>query len=130
MPSAQTNSSLPWFNSTSNCQFTLSFVKGISLCNINTSPCCRLFIQNYFILSYPLCGSDSFHNYRSTPFTLRLFQLTGSNLFVCSILQSLFTQWVGQKKPNRSNFIFHISQVRVIGSSKFLCLSPIIRGLL
>ena len=35
-----------------------------------------------------------------------------------------------QKKNNRSNFGFLISIVKVIGSSKFLCPSPIIRGVL
>jgi hypothetical protein len=34
------------------------------------------------------------------------------------------------KKPNRSNFVFLISRVQGFESSKFLCLSPIIRGVL
>jgi hypothetical protein len=34
------------------------------------------------------------------------------------------------KKPNRSNVVFLISWVQVIRSSKFLCPSPIIRGVL
>ena len=33
---------------------------------------------------------------------------------------------VVQKKPNRLNFVFLISQVQVIESSKFWCLPPII----
>ena len=35
-----------------------------------------------------------------------------------------------QKKPNGSDFVFLISRPQVLGSSKFLCLSPIIRRVL
>jgi hypothetical protein len=37
--------------------------------------------------------------------------------------------WV-KKNLTKWNFVFLISQVQVIGSSKFLCISPIIRGVL
>jgi hypothetical protein len=37
---------------------------------------------------------------------------------------------VAQKKANRSYFVFLISHSQILESSKFLCLSPIIRGVL
>jgi hypothetical protein len=65
--------------------------KRIFLCYINISPGCRLFIQNYFILSYHLSGSGSFNNYRNAD--LLHLQLTESNLSVCLPVASYCLSW-------------------------------------